>query len=84
MLISESSNRTLNRQLWVVKGGLINFRNSVVAWIQLAKLRSDEFLFPSQIHDSRYLSTRQYARVVNDWVEEIGLDSTCYGTHTMR
>ena len=51
-------------------------RNSVAAWIQLAKLRSDEFLFPSRIHDSPHLSTRQYARVVNDWVEEIGLDST--------
>jgi integrase len=59
-------------------------RNSVAAWIQLAKLKSDEFLFPSRIHDSPHLSTRQYARVVNDWVEEIGLDSTCYGTHTMR
>ena len=59
-------------------------RNSVAAWIQLAKLRSDEFLFPSRIHDSPHLSTRQYARVVNDWVEEIGLDSTSYGTHTMR
>jgi integrase len=59
-------------------------RNSIAAWIQLARLRSDEFLFPSRIHDSPHLSTRQYARVVNGWVEEIGLDSTCYGTHTMR
>ncbi len=27
-------------------------RNSTAAWIQLAKLRSDQFLFPSRIHDS--------------------------------
>ena len=33
-------------------------RNSIVAWMQLAKLRSDEFLFPSRIHDSPHLSTR--------------------------
>jgi integrase len=59
-------------------------RNSIAAWIKLARLRSDEFLFPSRIHDSPHLSTRQYARVVNGWVEGIGLDSTCYGTHTMR
>ena len=59
-------------------------RNSVAVWIQLAKLRSDEFLFPSRIHDSPHLSTRQNARVVNDWVDEIGVDSTCYGTHTIR
>jgi site-specific recombinase XerD len=31
-----------------------------------------------------HLSTRQYAQIVNDWVEEIGLDSSDYGTHTMR
>lgn len=49
-----------------------------------AHLRSEDFLFPSRIHDSPYLSTRQYARIVNAWVEEIGLDSANYGTHTMR
>lgn len=30
------------------------------------------------------MSTRQYARIVNAWVEDIGLDSANYGTHTMR
>jgi integrase len=30
------------------------------------------------------LSTRQYARIVNGWIMEIGLDPTSYGTHTMR
>lgn len=28
--------------------------------------------------------TRQYARIVDGWIEFIGLDSTAYGTHTMR
>ena len=28
--------------------------------------------------------TLKYARIVNAWVEEIGLDSANYGTHTMR
>ncbi len=27
---------------------------------------------------------RQYARIVHQWVAAIGLDSTVYGTHTMR
>ncbi|MDP3087408.1 MAG: tyrosine-type recombinase/integrase [Methylotenera sp.] len=45
---------------------------------------SEDFLFPSRIHDSPHLSTRQYARIVNAWVEDIGLDSANYGTHTMR
>lgn len=52
--------------------------------MEYAKLRSEDFLFPSRIHDSPHLSTRQYARIVNAWVEEIGLDSANYGTHTMR
>lgn len=26
----------------------------------------------------------QYARIVDAWVEEIGLDSATYGTHSMR
>jgi integrase len=59
-------------------------RNSVAEWLRLANLKSDSFLFPSRIHDSPHLSTRQYARIVNDWVTEIGLDPTSYGTHTMR
>ena len=59
-------------------------RNSIYAWIEFAHLRSEDFLFPSRIHDSLQLSTRQYARIVNARVEEIGLDSANYGTHTMR
>ena len=59
-------------------------RKTVAEWIKASKLKSDSFLFRSRIHDSLHLSTRQYARIVNDWVEEIGLDATSYGTHTMR
>ncbi|MDP3088513.1 MAG: tyrosine-type recombinase/integrase [Methylotenera sp.] len=59
-------------------------RKSVAEWLILADLKSDSFLFPSRIHDSPHLSTRQYARIVNEWVAEIGLDPTSYGTHTMR
>lgn len=59
-------------------------RKSIAEWLKLADLKSDNFLFPSRIHESPHLSTRQYARIVNDWVEEIGLDPTSYGTHTMR
>jgi site-specific recombinase XerD len=30
------------------------------------------------------LSTRQYARIVDSWVEGIGLDPAAYGTHSIR
>ena len=41
-------------------------------------------LFPSRIHDSPHLGTRQYARILEGWVEELGLDPAEYGTHSMR
>ena len=59
-------------------------RISVADWIKQAKLKSDDFLFPSRIHVSPHLSTRQYARVVGQWVASIGLDPGDYGTHSMR
>jgi site-specific recombinase XerC len=30
------------------------------------------------------VGTRQYARILDSWIEEIGLDLTGYGTRTMR
>jgi integrase len=54
------------------------------AWIKEAGLRSEDYLFPSRLHESLHLSTRQYAHIVDSWVEEIGLDPANYGTHSMR
>jgi integrase len=59
-------------------------RNSIQDWMSSAGLHGSGFLFPSRLHNSPHLSTRQYARIVHTWVEEIGLDSSSYGTHTMR
>jgi integrase len=59
-------------------------RDAVAAWIAKAKLKSDQFLFPSRLHKSLHISTRQYARMVSQWVGSIGLDPTAYGTHSMR
>lgn len=59
-------------------------REAVAKWIHHAKLSLDDFLFPSRLRDSPHLSTRQYARIVDGWVREIGLDPAAYGTHTLR
>ncbi len=59
-------------------------REALEAWIKSAGLKSDSFLFPSRVHESPHLGTRQYARIVREWVDEIGLDPTAYGTHSMR
>jgi hypothetical protein len=59
-------------------------REAVAAWIKEAGLRSEDYLFPSRLHESLHLSTWQYAHIVDSWVEEIGLDPADYGTHSMR
>lgn len=59
-------------------------RKSVFAWIRHAALKTEDYLFPSRLRLSPHLSTRQYARIVEAWVTQIGLDAGAYGTHTMR
>ena len=53
-------------------------------WIKQARLKSEDFLFPSRLHESPHLGTRQYARILGYWVEELGLDRAEYGTHSVR
>lgn len=59
-------------------------RKSISKWIRCANLGTTAYLFPSRLHGSLHWSTRQYARIVESWVAGIGLDSTAYGTHSLR
>lgn len=59
-------------------------RKAVAAWLEASKLQPHDYLFPSRLHSSPHLSTRQYARIVDHWVTSAGLDSSAYGTHSMR
>lgn len=59
-------------------------RDALAAWIAKAQLTPAQYLFPSRVHASPHLSTRQYARIVDHWVASIGLDPSAYGTHTLR
>ena len=59
-------------------------REAVQAWIKQAGLRWEDSLFPSRIHDSPHLGTRQYARILEGWIEELGLDTAAHGTHSIR
>jgi integrase len=59
-------------------------REVIQAWIHEADLRSEDFLFPSRIHDSPHLGTRQYARIVDGWVRELNLNPAEYATHSIR
>lgn len=59
-------------------------REAITAWRISAGLRPGDYLFPSRMSHSLHLSTRQYARLVGDWVSSVGLDPLVYGTHSMR
>lgn len=47
-------------------------------------MKLDDFIFKSRLHDSPHITTRTYARIVEGWVESIGLDPSDYGTHSLR
>ena len=47
-------------------------------------LTPSQFLFPSRMSSSPHISIRQYAKIVKDWVADIGLDPYAYGTHSLR
>ena len=59
-------------------------RAAIRDWVANSVPRSGQYLFPSRFHDQPHISTRQYARIVHRWVERAGLDSSAYGTHSMR
>ena len=59
-------------------------RDALQRWIKTTGLKSEDFLFPSRLHNSLHLGTRQYARILKRWVEQLGLDPADYGTHSMR
>ncbi len=59
-------------------------RDALKNWISHNHSRPEDYLFPSRINCSNHISTRQYARIVHKWVEMIGLDTSLYGTHSLR
>ena len=59
-------------------------RISVKRWMKDSIMVGSEYLWPGRFHARLHISTRQYARIVREWVTSIGLEATAYGTHTMR
>src|SRR5262245_10205267 len=77
------------KDIWAIRVRLqfeitLSAREALQSWIKRAGLKSENFLFPNRVGKSPHLGTRQYARIVDHWVEDIGLDSAAYGTHSIR
>ena len=59
-------------------------RKSLTAWINDPAMIGSKYLWPGRFHDPLHISTRQYARLVKDWVSSIGLEPSAFGTHSLR
>jgi integrase len=58
-------------------------RSAIDDYLRLTGRKPGQVLFCGR-DPSRGLTTRQYARLVNDWVASIGLDPLQFGTHSLR
>jgi integrase len=59
-------------------------RQAVDDYLKVANKRPGEFLFTSYRARERSMTTRQYARLVSDWIGGAGLDPRLFGTHSLR
>jgi integrase len=59
-------------------------RQAIDDYLRDASKKPGEFLFMNRRRIGRCMTTRQYARLVSEWIASIGLDPRLYGTHSLR
>jgi integrase len=59
-------------------------RQAVDDYLKTAEKKPGDFLFTGHCGKDRCLTTRQYARLLSEWIAGIGLDPSMYGTHSIR
>lgn len=59
-------------------------RTSIQAWLDHRSGTIDDYALPSRSDAAKHLSTRQYARLVDQWVSGVCLRREDYGTHSLR
>jgi len=59
-------------------------RQSIDDYLKIIKKVPSDFLFIGHGGNDRCLTTRQYARLLSEWISLIGLDPTLFGTHSIR
>ena len=59
-------------------------RQAVDDYLKAANKRPGEFLFTARGGANGAMSTRQYARLVSEWIGSVGLDARLFGTHSLR
>jgi len=58
-------------------------RQAIDDYIKLAGKKPGEFLFTGR-RLGQCMTTRQYARLLSEWLTSVGLDPHLYGTHSLR
>jgi len=59
-------------------------RQAVDDYIKETNKKPGEFLFTARGRANAAMSTRQYARLVSEWIGSVGLDPRLFGTHSLR
>ncbi len=59
-------------------------RQAIDDYLKAAGKKPDDFLFIGRRGRDRCLTTRQYARLLSEWITGIGLDASLFGTHSVR
>src|ERR1700737_1381042 len=59
-------------------------RQAVDDYVRGASKKPGEFMFTGRRGSGRSITTRQYARLVSEWIASIGLDPHLFGTHSLR
>ena len=60
-------------------------RQAIDEYLRITDRKAGQFLFAGRRDDgSRGLTTRRYARLVQEWVASIGLGPAKFGTHSLR
>ena len=59
-------------------------RQAVDEYLRASGKKPGQFMFGGQRGAERIMTTRQYARLVSEWIANIGLDPHVFGTHSLR
>jgi integrase len=59
-------------------------RDALSTWLAARGDQPNDWLFPSRSRRGEHISTRQYARLVGQWVAMIDLEPRAFGTHSLR
>ena len=59
-------------------------RQAIDDYMQAAARKPGAFLFAGRRGSGHCMTTRQYARLLSEWIASIGLNSKLFGTHSLR